>query len=219
MNLSFLQPSLSSDSLPQPSTSSPHSEPTRVRQACGDYHTPSMASGAMPYGHQSYHDASVSAAYTSNTDQPVSASVPFLHPLPCHKFGFYSTSGTSTVITHTASTMGAQGSVYQAHTYAPAVDPYSQTHCHSLSYPASTSDPVHTALAPVTATHCLSVPEQVAVSGVRGKHKQKSGGLRTVGSPDLPSNLQSTATMPTSCLAKLLSSSTHESECFKSYNS
>uniref|UniRef100_A0A3B3V0F5 MLX interacting protein like n=1 Tax=Poecilia latipinna TaxID=48699 RepID=A0A3B3V0F5_9TELE len=208
-----LQPTLSSDSLAQPSTSSPRSEQTRASQDCGEYHTSSMASGAMSYGHQSYHDASASTAYTSNAEQPVSASVPFLHPLPCHKFGLYTTTSvTSTVITHTASTMGAQGSVYQAHTYSPAVDPYSQTHCHSLSYPAAASDPVHAALAPVTATHCLSVPEQLVVSGVRGKHKQKTGGLRTAGSPDLPSNPQSTAPIPTSCLAKLLSSSTHDSE-------
>ncbi|XP_047235954.1 carbohydrate-responsive element-binding protein-like isoform X2 [Girardinichthys multiradiatus] len=213
------QPSRSSDSLPQPSTSSPRSEQTRVSQDCGEYHTSSLGSEAMPYGHQSYHDASVSSAYTGNTAQPVSASIPFLHPLPCHKFGFYTTSATSTVITHTASTMGAQGSVYQAHTYAPAVDPYSQTHCHSLSYPAATSDPIHTALAPVTATHCLSVPEQVAVSAVRGKHKQKTGGMRTVGSPALPSNPQSTAPVPTSCLAKLLSSSTHEKKPTLGFNS
>uniref|UniRef100_A0A3B3W2L8 MLX interacting protein like n=1 Tax=Poecilia latipinna TaxID=48699 RepID=A0A3B3W2L8_9TELE len=215
-----LQPTLSSDSLAQPSTSSPRSEQTRASQDCGEYHTSSMASGAMSYGHQSYHDASASTAYTSNAEQPVSASVPFLHPLPCHKFGLYTTTSvTSTVITHTASTMGAQGSVYQAHTYSPAVDPYSQTHCHSLSYPAAASDPVHAALAPVTATHCLSVPEQLVVSGVRGKHKQKTGGLRTAGSPDLPSNPQSTAPIPTSCLAKLLSSSTHDRKPTLGFNS
>ncbi|XP_014903137.1 carbohydrate-responsive element-binding protein isoform X1 [Poecilia latipinna] len=214
------QPTLSSDSLAQPSTSSPRSEQTRASQDCGEYHTSSMASGAMSYGHQSYHDASASTAYTSNAEQPVSASVPFLHPLPCHKFGLYTTTSvTSTVITHTASTMGAQGSVYQAHTYSPAVDPYSQTHCHSLSYPAAASDPVHAALAPVTATHCLSVPEQLVVSGVRGKHKQKTGGLRTAGSPDLPSNPQSTAPIPTSCLAKLLSSSTHDRKPTLGFNS
>uniref|UniRef100_A0A3B5LH29 MLX interacting protein like n=1 Tax=Xiphophorus couchianus TaxID=32473 RepID=A0A3B5LH29_9TELE len=216
----LVTPNLSSDSLPQSSTSSPRSEQTRASQDCGEYHTPSMVSGAMSYGHQLYHDASASTAYTSNAEQPVSASVPFLHPLPCHKFGLYTTASvTSTVITHTASTMGAQGSVYQAHTYAPAVDPYSQTHCHSLSYPAAASDPVHAALAPVTATHCLSVPEQLVVSGVRGKHKQKTGGLRTAGSPDLPSNPQSTAPIPTSCLAKLLSSSTHDRKPTLGFNS
>ncbi|PWA23194.1 hypothetical protein CCH79_00002190 [Gambusia affinis] len=214
------QPSLSSDSLPQPSTSSPRSEQNSASQDCGEYHTSSMPSGDMSYGHQSYHEASASTAYTSIAEQPVSGSVPFLHPLPCHKFGFYTTASvTSTVITHTASTMGAQGSVYQAHTYAPAVDPYSQTHCHSLSYPAAASDPVHAALAPVTATHCLSVPEQLVVSGVRGKHKLKTGGLRTAGSPDLPSNPQSTAPIPTSCLAKLLSSSTHDRKPTLGFNS
>ncbi|XP_047235956.1 carbohydrate-responsive element-binding protein-like isoform X4 [Girardinichthys multiradiatus] len=119
------QPSRSSDSLPQPSTSSPRSEQTRVSQDCGEYHTSSLGSEAMPYGHQSYHDASVSSAYT----------------------------------------------------------------------------------------------EQVAVSAVRGKHKQKTGGMRTVGSPALPSNPQSTAPVPTSCLAKLLSSSTHEKKPTLGFNS
>ncbi|XP_015255954.1 PREDICTED: carbohydrate-responsive element-binding protein-like isoform X2 [Cyprinodon variegatus] len=216
INPQLNQPSLSSDGLPQLSTSSPRSEHARASQDCGEYHTPSTVSGAMPYGHQSYHDASVSTAYTSNTDQPVSASIPFLNPLPSHKFGFYTTTTvTPTVITHTASTTGAQGSVYPAHTYVPGVDPYSQTHC----YPTSASDPIHVVLGPVTATHCLSVPEQVVLTEVRGKHKQKTGGLRTVGSPPLPSNPESSATMPTGCLVQLLSCSTHERKTTLGYNS
>ncbi|XP_017268188.2 carbohydrate-responsive element-binding protein-like isoform X2 [Kryptolebias marmoratus] len=203
------QPNLSSDSLP--STSNTRSDQTRPGQDCSEYHTSSMVSEAMPYGHQSYHDAPVSDAFASNTDQLASASIPFLHPLPCHKFGFYTTTSvTSTVITHTASTMGAHGSMYQTHSYPQAVEAYSQSHCHSLSYPSATPDPVHSALPPATVAHCLSVPEQVVLSGVRGKHKQKTGGVRTVGPSAIPSDPQSTAPMPTSCLAKLLSSSTHE---------
>lgn len=172
-----------------------------------------MVSGAMPYGHQSYHDAPVSVSFTNTADQLASASIPFLHPLPCHKFGFYTTTSvTSTVITHSASTMGAHGSMYQTHSYPQAVETYSQTHCHSLSYPADTSDPVHTALPPVTAAHCLLAPEQVVLPGVRGKHKQKTGGVKTVGPSASPSDPQSTASMPTSCLAMLLSSGTQERE-------
>lgn len=208
----LLQPNLSSDSLP--STSNTCSDQTRLGQECSKYHTSSMVSGALPYGHQSYPDAPVSVAFTSGTDQLASDSISFLHPLPCHKFGFYTTTGmTSTVITHTASTMGAHGSVYKNHSYPQAVEAYSQTHCHSPSYPVGTSDPpVHSALPPVTAAHCLSVPEQVVLSGVRGKHKQKTGGVNTVGPSALTSDPQSNAPMPTSCLAKLLSTNTHERE-------
>ncbi|XP_013763679.1 uncharacterized protein LOC102204403, partial [Pundamilia nyererei] len=160
----------------------------------------------MPYGHQSYHDAPVSIAFSSSTEQTASASIPFLYPLPCHKFGYYTTSsGTSTVITHTASTMGAQGAAQQAHGYPHTGETYSQTPCHSLSYLAVVSDPVHAALPSVTAAHCFSVPEQVTFTGAKGKHKQKTGGARTAAPPVLPSTPP-----PTSCLAKLLSTGAHE---------
>ncbi|XP_044079447.1 carbohydrate-responsive element-binding protein-like isoform X2 [Siniperca chuatsi] len=204
------QPSLSSDNLPQPSLSNTRPDQTRPGQGCSEYQTSSIISGAMPYG-QSYPDPPVSIAYTTSIEQPASSSVPFLYPLPCHKFGYYTTTSmTPTVITHTASTVGAQGSVHQAHGYPNTGNTYPQAPCHSLSYPAAMSDPVHAALPSVTASHCFSVPEQVAVAGVRGKHKQKTGGVRTVGPPVAPSGPPSTAPTPTSCLAKLLSSSTRE---------
>lgn len=173
----------------------------------------------MLYGHQSYPDPPVPIAYTPNAEQPASSSVPFLYPLPCHKYSHCTTIGmTPTVITHTASTMGAQGPVHQAHSYPHTGDTYSQTPCHSLSYP-DVSDPVHAALPPVTVAHCFSVPEQMAVTGVRGKHKQKTGGLRTAG----PSGAQTAplpsiyAPTPTSCLAKLLSSGSRERESVLSF--
>ncbi|XP_035522491.1 carbohydrate-responsive element-binding protein-like isoform X1 [Morone saxatilis] len=205
------QPNLSSDNLPQPSSSSHRQDQSRPDQGCGEYHTSSIISGTMPYGHQSYPEPPVSIAYTTSIEQPASSSVPFFYPLPCHKFGYYTTTSvTPTVITHTASTMGTQGSVHQAHGYPHAGDTYSQTPCHSLGYPAAVSDPVHAALPSVTAAHCFSVPEQVAVIGVRGKHKQKTGGVRTAGPPVALSGTPSTSPTPTSCLAKLLSSGARE---------
>lgn len=130
--------------------------------------------------------------------------------MPCHKFGYYTTtSGVSTVITHTASSMGAQGSALQAQSYPQAADAYCQTHSQPLSYPAATSDLVHRAL-PVTAAHQFMVPEQVAASAVRGKHKQKAGGLRTASAAAVLSGPSTTAPTATSCLAKLLSSSAPE---------
>uniref|UniRef100_A0A671TR49 Carbohydrate-responsive element-binding protein-like n=1 Tax=Sparus aurata TaxID=8175 RepID=A0A671TR49_SPAAU len=205
------QPNLSSDNLSQPSSSNTRPDQTRPHQGCGEYQTSGILSGAMPYGPQSYSDPPVSIAYTSNIEQLASSSVPFLYPLPCHKFGYYTTTSvTPTVITHTASTMGAQGSVHQAHGYTHTGDTYPLTPCHSLSYPAAVSDPVHAVLPSVTAAHCFSVPEQVAVTGVRGKHKQKTGGVRTAGPPLAPSGPPSTAPTSTSCLAKLLSSGAGE---------
>lgn len=213
LNLPFFQPNLSSDNLSQPSSSNTRPDQTRPHQGCGEYQTSGILSGAMPYGPQSYSDPPVSIAYTSNIEQLASSSVPFLYPLPCHKFGYYTTTSvTPTVITHTASTMGAQGSVHQAHGYTHTGDTYPLTPCHSLSYPAAVSDPVHAVLPSATAAHCFSVPEQVAVTGVRGKHKQKTGGVRTAGPPLAPSGPPSTAPTSTSCLAKLLSSGAGERE-------
>lgn len=214
----FPQPNLSSDSLPQPSSSNTRQDQTRSDPGCGEYQTSSITSGTMPYGHQSYPDPPVSIAYTTSIEPPASSSVPFLYPLPCHKFSYCTTIGvTPTVITHTASTMGAQGSVHQAHGYPHTGDTYPQSPCHTLSYP-DVSDPVHAALPPVTVAHCFSVPEQMAVTEVRGKHKQKTGGLRTAG----PSGSQSGppsiyAPTPTSCLAKLLSSGARERESVLSF--
>lgn len=182
----------------------------------------------MPYGHQSYPDPPVSIAFTSTIEQPVSASIPFLYPLPCHKFGYHTTSSvTSSVITHTASTTGVHGPVQQqqqqqhhqqqAHGYTHAADAYPQTPCPSLSYPAVMSEPVHSALPSVTATHCFSVPEQVSNTGVRGK--QKTRGVRTAIPSVGLSGVPSPAPTPTSCLAKLLSSSARERKFSLSLNS
>ncbi|XP_075876241.1 carbohydrate-responsive element-binding protein isoform X2 [Nelusetta ayraudi] len=77
--------------------------------------------------------------------------------------------------------------------------------CHS--YPVDAPDPVHAVSPHVTVAHCFSVPQQMAVPGVRGKHKQKTGGLRTAGPSGAQSSPLSIYTpTPTSCLAKLLSS-------------
>ncbi|KAM6906843.1 carbohydrate-responsive element-binding protein isoform 2-T2 [Xenentodon cancila] len=212
------KPSVPSDSLPQPSTSNSQSEQPRPRQDCREYHSPSIVSGPMPYGHQSYHDAPVSV-FTSNAEQLPSASSPFLQSMPSHKFGYYtSTSGVSTVITHTASTMGAQGSAHQAHGYSQAADAYSQTSGHSLSYPAAAPELVYTALPSVTPGHRFSVPQQVSISGVRGNHKQKAGGPRTAGPTAALSGPSTSAPMPTSCLAKLLSSSARERKLTLGFN-
>ncbi|XP_053297598.1 carbohydrate-responsive element-binding protein-like isoform X2 [Pleuronectes platessa] len=194
------QPNLSSDNLPQLSSSNIRPEPTRPGQDFSEYHTSSMGSQAMSYGHQLYPNTPAALAFNTCTQQPATASIPFLHQ-PSHKFGNYpTTSVTSSVITHTASTMGAQGSVQQGHGFT-----YAQTPCHSLSYPANMSDPLQAMLPSVTPAHYFSIPRQVAVTGVRGKHKKKTGGARTVSPSVTQSGSQFIAPKPPSCLAQLLS--------------
>ncbi|XP_035482537.1 carbohydrate-responsive element-binding protein-like isoform X1 [Scophthalmus maximus] len=205
------QPNLSSSSSPQPSSSNTRPGQARPGPDCREYSASSVGSEAMPYGHQLYPNAPVSIAFTTSIEEPVSASIPFLHPPPCHKFGYYTTTSvTSSVITHTASTAGAQGSVHQGHGFPPMVDTYAQSPCHSLSYPAAMSDQVQAMPPSVTAAHCFSVPGQVAVTGARGKHKKKTGGARTVSASSAPPASQFTTPTPTSCLAKLLSSGARE---------
>ncbi|XP_060941439.1 carbohydrate-responsive element-binding protein-like isoform X2 [Limanda limanda] len=194
------QPNLSSDNLPQLSSSNTQPEQTRPGQDFSEYHASSMGSQAMSYGHQLYPNAPAALAFNTCIQQPATASIPFLHQ-PSHKFGNYpTTSVTSSVITHTASTMGAQGSVQQGHGFT-----YAQTPCHSLGYPANMSDPLQAMLPSVTPAHYFSVPKQVAVTGVRGKHKKKTGGARTVGPSVAPSGSHFIAPKPPSCLAQLLS--------------
>ncbi|XP_062261595.1 carbohydrate-responsive element-binding protein-like isoform X3 [Platichthys flesus] len=194
------QPSLSSVNLPQLSSSNIRPEPTRPGQDFSEYHTSSMGSQAMSYGHQLYPNAPAALAFNTCTQQPATASIPFLHQ-PSQKFGIYpTTSVTSSVITHTASTIGAQGSVQQGHGFT-----YAQTPCHSLSYPANMSDPLQAMLPSVTPAHYFSVPKQVAITGVRGKHKKKTGGARTVSPSIAQSGSQFIAPKPPSCLAQLLS--------------
>uniref|UniRef100_A0A3B4AK86 BHLH domain-containing protein n=1 Tax=Periophthalmus magnuspinnatus TaxID=409849 RepID=A0A3B4AK86_9GOBI len=202
---------LSSDSIPQPSSSNSRPEQTRSSQDCSEYPTSSIVSGAMPYVLQTYPDPSVSVALTTAIQEPATTTMPFLYPVSCHKFGYYSPSSvTSTVITHTGSSMGSPGLVPQPHAYSHTGDAYAQSACHSLGYPAGASDPLHAALpSSVTTQHCFSVPELAAVTGSRGKHKQKTGGASTVALPPSAGPL-STGTTPTSCLAKLLSSGNRE---------
>ncbi|XP_008331021.1 carbohydrate-responsive element-binding protein [Cynoglossus semilaevis] len=198
------QPSLSSEN-----SSSSHTRPDHVRpgQECSEYPESSIGTEAIPYGLQSYPNIPIPTAFSTSAEQPVSASVPFLQPLPCHKLGYYTTTGvTSTVITHTASSAEAPGPVLQGQGFPHTLDMYPQTACHSLSYADAMTDPPQEPPPPVTVPHRFSMPEQLAVRG-RGKHKQKKGEARTATPSVVPHDPQFTYT---SCLAKLLSSSTVE---------
>lgn len=203
-------------SVPRPSSNSRPGQ-TRSDQGCAEYPT----SGGVLYEHQSYPDAADSVAYTSGVQQPTSSAVPFMHPLPCHKYSYCTAiSVTPTVITHTASTVGAQGFGHQATGPHHTGDTYHQRPCVSLGYP---SDPLPMP-PPSAVADCFSVPEQMAVAEVRGKHKQKTGGLRRAGpsgGQSRPSGGQSgpsTVHPPTPTLAQLLSTGTHERVLFSTEN-
>ncbi|CAB1353078.1 unnamed protein product [Coregonus sp. 'balchen'] len=231
------QSNLSSDSLSQPSSSNSLSDPGYHRQPLTSdmtfnptnnpkfkghqqqdyhsvYHTPSMVSGAKPsYGHQTYPGTTVPIATTNIQQQPVSpGDGTFLYPPPCHKYGYHTTTAssvTSTVITHTGSTMGGSilGSDPQGHHgYSTTGDMYSPTSCLSQGYSSVVSAPALPSLG--VPPHCFSAPQQPGVEGgKRGKHKQKTAGGVQMGS--CLSTPQS-APPQTSFLAKLLSSSTQE---------
>ncbi|XP_056140442.1 carbohydrate-responsive element-binding protein-like isoform X2 [Lampris incognitus] len=203
------QPGLSSDGLSQPSSC--HTPPERARpgQDGSEYHHPSKTSTSMPYGHPSYPDPPLPLA-VSSIRQPAPASGPFAYPPPCHKYGYYaptSVNVTSTVITHTASSMDPLASEPQTHGYPAAEDMYPQTLCPSLNY---LTDPAPADVPSVSMAHSFSVPDPLGVVSVREKHKQKTAGVKTVGSFVARSSPPPIAPPPTSCLAKLLSFSAQE---------
>lgn len=170
------------------------------------------SSDAVPYDPHPYPDPPASLAYNSSIEQLASSGVPFFYPLPCHRLSYCTTVGvTPTVITHTASTAGANS-------YPQTGETYPQT-CDSLSYPVDTPESTHAVSPPVTVAHCFSVPQQMAVPGVIGKHKQKTGGLRTAEPSGAQSSLLSIYTpTPTSCLAKLLSNGARDRESVLSFS-
>lgn len=192
-------------SVSQPSSNSQPVQ-TKSDQACGEYQT----LGSLLFEHQSYPDPANSVVYASTVDQPTSSAVTFMHPLPCHKYSYCTAINvTPTVITHTASTVGAQGFGYQATGLHQTEGTYHQAPGFSLGFP---SDPLPM-LPPITVTDCFPVLEPMAVTEVRGKHKQKSGGLRTAG-PSGGQSGPSASYAPTPTLAKLLSSGNREREFF-----
>ena len=222
----FFQPGESLGShLSQVTSSIPRPEQARSGGDCDPYHFPGIIPSSSPYGQQQlYPNPPVS--------MPVSTGNPFLYPplppLPCHKYAYVDAPGnaaTSTVITHTASSLPSPGSDMQPHGgYL-----YLQAACHSGgSYPPSVAmsspdPPQHGAggLPPPAGTsHCFPVgpvPGPGPGLGVsRGKHTQKTAeamGDRPAVLPGPPPSAPSPAlsSSATSCLAKLLCSSHHGS--------
>ncbi|XP_056313214.1 carbohydrate-responsive element-binding protein-like isoform X2 [Danio aesculapii] len=109
------------------------------------------------------------------------------------------TAATSTVITHTGSSMTVPPADAQhGHRYSSVGEIFPPSSCMSVNYQQMPAAGLH---------HCFSVPQQVGGATGRGKHKQKTGGAQLV-----PRVMTSPVTPPThtSCLANLLSSRPQE---------
>lgn len=160
------------------------------------HHSPTTLPGMDSYG-QSY-----SVPRPNISSASMSQENPYTYSSTCLKYrhasGNQSGSNvvtTPTVITHTGSmnviTQDPQEG--QSYTMLDMLD-YQQ---------ASVAPPLP------SQAHCFSVPKQVSVGSARGKHKQKMGGDR--GFPMATAAHVSVAPpTQTSCLAKLLSSSSQE---------
>ncbi|XP_072518944.1 carbohydrate-responsive element-binding protein isoform X2 [Salminus brasiliensis] len=171
---------------------------------------PSMDS----YGQQqSYSGPGIAMATSHMASTSMSQDNPYLQPYPtsCLRYRHPSANqsgssipATSTVITHTGSAVNVlpQDSL-QGQSYPSLTDMLPQNTCVSLGYQSMTVTPHQAALPSPGQAHCFSVPQQVG----RGKNKQKPGGAKSY-----PTQVAASPTQPSqsSCLAKLLSSSSQE---------
>ncbi|KAG9281705.1 carbohydrate-responsive element-binding protein-like isoform X1 [Astyanax mexicanus] len=171
---------------------------------------PSMDS----YGQQQSYSGpgiAMTTAHMASTSMPQDN--PYLYPTSCLRYRHPSANqsgsnitATSTVITHTGSAVNVlpQDSL-QGQGYPNLPDILPQNACVSLGYqPVSVAPPPAAAALPSSGhAHCFSVPQQVG----RGKHKQKTGGAKAY-----PTQVAASTTTPSqsSCLAKLLSTSSQE---------
>lgn len=166
------------------------------------HHSPASLHSMGSYGH-SYSVPGIVTGPSNISSASMSQENPYIYPSTCLKYRHASgnQSGSSvvttpTVITHTGSMTAIAQDPQEGQSYA-MLD--------MLDYQQQSVAPPLPSQA-----HCFSVPQQVAMGSGRGKHKQKMGGGR--GFPMVTATPVSVAPpTQTSCLAKLLSSSSQES--------
>ncbi|KAK3527239.1 hypothetical protein QTP86_014661, partial [Hemibagrus guttatus] len=167
-----------------------------------EFHHPSASLHSMgSYGH-CYNIPGIVTGPSNISSASMSQENPYIYSSTClkyrHNSGSQSGSSvvtTPTVITHTGSMNAIAQDPQEGQSYA-MLD--------MLDYQQLPVAPPLPSQA-----HCFSVPQQVAVGSGRGKHKQKMGGSR--GFPMATAASVSVAPpTQTSCLAKLLSSSSQE---------
>ncbi|KAI4878120.1 hypothetical protein NFI96_025563 [Prochilodus magdalenae] len=175
-------------------------------------HSLTLPPNVDSYGQQqSFSAPGVTMATSHMASNPMSQENPYLYPSSCLRYRHPSSSqsgtsvaATSTVITHTGSAVNVlPQDPQQGQSYPSLPDMLGQSSCISLGYQPLTMAPTPATLPSPGHAHCFSVPQQMG----RGKHKQKTRGAK-----GFPTTLAASTTPPvqTSCLAKLLSSSSQE---------
>ncbi|XP_062844754.1 carbohydrate-responsive element-binding protein-like [Trichomycterus rosablanca] len=219
----ILQPDLTVENLPQPSSAATLPSPCYLRRTPTsempfdasmasepkfkshlEYSEYPLCSGVLlcmdSYG-QSLSGPGIDPGIATESSNLSSASMSqdnlYQYPSTClkyrHSSGHHSGGGavtTQTVITHT----GSMNVVAQ--------DPQ-EGQCYAM---LDMMGYKQTSVAPFPPSHCFSVPQQVPVGTGRGRHKQKMG---SIGLPAPPAGSVGLSSQ-TSCLARLLSSSSQE---------
>lgn len=165
------------------------------------HHSPAVLHGMDSYP-QSYSGPSIGVGPSTISSAPVPQENPYIYSSSCLKYRHASGSQsgssvvtTPTVITHTGSMNVIAQDPQEGHSYAML---------EMLDYQqSSVASPLP------SQSHRFSVPQQVAVGSGRGKHKQKMGGSRGF-SMATAANASVAPPTQTSCLAKLLSTSSQE---------
>lgn len=176
-------------------------------------HSLGLPPGMDSYGQQqqSYSGPDVAMATSDMASTSLSQESPYLYSTTCLRYRHpparqsgASVAATSTVITHTGSTINVlPQDPPQSQSYPSLPDMIPQSTCVSLGYqPMSVAPPTEAPPMPGYG-YCFSVPQQVG----RGKRKQKTGGPKVFPTPVAASPTPPTQT---SCLAKLLSSTSQE---------
>ncbi|KAM9441048.1 carbohydrate-responsive element-binding protein isoform 2-T2 [Clarias gariepinus] len=163
------------------------------------HHSPAVLHGMDSYP-QSYSGPNIGVGPSTISSAPVPQENPYIYSSSCLKYRHASGSQsgssvvtTPTVITHTGSMNVIAQDPQEGHSYAML---------EMLDYQqSSVASPLP------SQSHRFSVPQQVAVG--RGKHKQKMGGSRGF-SMATAANASVAPPTQTSCLAKLLSTSSQE---------
>lgn len=167
-----------------------------------EFHQPPAVLTAMDSYGQTYSVPSAATGSSNTSSASMSQENPYIYSSSCLKYRHASGSQsgssiitTPTVITHTGSMNVIPQNLQEGRSYGmlDMLD-YQQT---SLAPPLPSQ------------AHCFSMPQQIAMGSGRGKHKQKMGGG---GGFPMATATPVSVTPPTqtSCLAKLLSSSSQE---------
>ncbi|XP_051540877.1 carbohydrate-responsive element-binding protein-like isoform X2 [Myxocyprinus asiaticus] len=173
------------------------------------HHSVNLSCGMTPYGQHASFSAQATGMATTEMPGAMAQETPYPYPTACLRNRHScsqsrtNTAATSTVITHTGSTVTTLPSdAHHGNRYSSMVEmfpPLNSLGCQPSTVTPSQPSP--------SLSHCFSVPQQVGMATVSRKQKEQTGGAQLVGM------VISSSTAPptqTSCLANLLSSRSQE---------